>query len=124
MPLPVGVGEVLVNWICNARKGDSRHVFVLTSAPFRPLVSSWAVRKALRLAYQRAGLNPPRGEVRTHALRHSLAIKLINQNRSLEEVGDVLRHRSQRSTTVYARYDIEALRPLARPWPVAEGAVQ
>lgn len=42
MPLPVDVGEALVSWICNARKGDSRHVFVITSAPFRPLVSSWA----------------------------------------------------------------------------------
>ena len=37
------------------------------------------------------------------------------------EIGDVLRHRSARSTTAYARYDHGALRPLARPWPVPGG---
>ena len=67
----------------------------------------------------RSGLTPLRGEVRTHALRHSLAMDLLSRGASLEEIGDVLRHRSRDSTTVYARYDVEALRLLARPWPVS-----
>lgn len=124
MPLPVDVGEALVSWICNARKGDSRHVFVSIYAPFNRIASSVRLATALRIAYERAGLNPPSGEVRTHAMRHSLAMSLLRQDQSLEEVGNVLRHRSQQSTTVYARYDIDALRPLARPWPTATGAVR
>ena len=75
----------------------------------------------MRAAYKQAGLIPPQGKVRVHALRHSLAMKLLGQGSSLEEVGDVLRHRSTQSTTVYARYDLDALRPLARPWPMPGG---
>ncbi len=124
MPLPVDVGEALVEWICNARKGDSRHVFVSVYAPFQRMESSLIIRNALSIACQRAGLNSPHDRVRTHTLRHSLAMSLLKQDQSLQEVGNVLRHRCQQSTTVYVRYDIDALRPLARPWPTETGAVR
>ena len=125
MPLPVDVGEALVLWICNGRNGPSRHVFVSVRPPYRPFASSMTIRRALRQAYKRAGLTPPRGQARAraHALRHSLAMELLGRGASLEEIGDVLRHRSFQSTTAYARYDIDALRPLARSWPVP-GAIR
>lgn len=121
VPIPVDVGEAIVTWLCNGRKGNSRHVFVCTRPPYAPFTSSQPVRRALGKAYRRAGLVPPRGQVRTHALRHGLAMALLDRGSSLGEIGDVLRHRSARSTTAYARYDQGALRALARPWPVAGG---
>ncbi len=121
MPIPVDVGEALVAWLRDGRKGNARHLFVCVRAPYAPLASSLTFRRALRTAYKQAGLIPPQGKVRVHALRHSLAMKLLGQGSSLEEIGDVLRHRSIQSTTVYARYDLDALRPLARPWPVPGG---
>jgi integrase/recombinase XerD len=45
----------------------------------------------------------------------------VNAGASLDEVGDVLRHRSRTSTMVYARLDIDGLRSIAQPWPVAGG---
>jgi integrase/recombinase XerD len=45
---------------------------------------------------------------------------LVNAGASLDEVGDVLRHRSRTSTMVYARLDIGGLRSIAQPWPAAE----
>ena len=121
VPIPVDVGEAIVTWLCNARKGNSRHVFVCVRPPYAPFTSSLPVRRALGKAYRRAGLVPPRGQVRTHALRHGLAMALLDRGSSLGEIGDVLRHRCVRSTTAYARYDHGALRPLARPWPVPGG---
>ncbi len=121
MPIPVDVGEALVAWLRDGRKGNARHLFVCVRPPYAPFTSSMAFHRMLRIAYQQAGLSPPRGQARTHALRHSLAMKLLGQGSSLEEIGDVLRHRSAQSTTVYARYDLDALRPLARPWPVPGG---
>ena len=118
VPIPVDVGEALVTWLCNARKGNSRHVFVCVRPPYAPFTSSLPVRRALGKAYRRAVLVPLRGQVRTHALRHGLAMVLLDRGSSLGEIGDVLRHRSARSTTAYARYDHGALRALARPWPV------
>ena len=121
VPIPVDVGEAIVAWVRGGRGGDSRHLFVCVRPPYAPLTSSEAIRDALRNAYRRADLVPPGGQVRTHALRHSLAMALLDRGSSLAEIGDVLRHRSARSTTAYARYDHGALRPLARPWPVPGG---
>jgi hypothetical protein len=42
---------------------------------------------------------------------------LLHAGASLAEIGQVLRHRSELSTAVYAKVDLEALRTLARPWP-------
>ena len=123
VPLPVDVGESAVAWIRNGRKGSSRHLFVSVRPPYRRFTSSPVVRRALLQAYERAGLTPPRGQARTHALRHSLAMDLLARGTCLEEIGDVLRHRSCQSTAVYAHYDIDALRALARLWPVP-GAVR
>ena len=120
-PMPVDVGEAIVAWLRGGRGGNSRRLFVRLRPPHAPLASSEAVRHALGEAYRRVGLAPPGGQVRTHALRHSLAMALLDRGASLEEVGDVLRHRSPRSTTAYARHDHGSLRSLARPWP-APGA--
>ena len=118
MPIPVDVGEAIAAYLQDGRAGGARHLFVTAKAPRRPFASSEAIRKILRQAFAQAGLKPPRSEFRSHLLRHSLAVDLLGKGASLDEVGDVLRHRSRRTTTLYARYDIEALRPLARAWPV------
>ena len=122
MPIPVDVGEAIAAYIQHGRTGSARHLFVTVKAPHRPFSSSLAVRHILRKAFDRTGLKPPRGEVRSHLLRHSLAIDMLGKGASLDEIGDVLRHRKRTTTTIYARYDIEALRPLARSWPVQGGA--
>ena len=46
---------------------------------------------------------------------------MLRAGASLDEIGDVLRHRSRMTTTIYAKYDIEALRLIALPWPVGGG---
>jgi len=51
-----------------------------------------------------------------------LAVQLVNAGASLGEIGDALRHRSRSSTTLYARLDIDGLRSIAQPWPVAGDA--
>lgn len=118
MPIPVDVGEALAAYLQDGRAGSARHLFVTAKAPHRPFTSSLTISRVLRQAFAKAGMKPPRGEFRSHLLRHSLAVDMLGKGASLDEVGDVLRHRSRKTTTVYARYDIEALRPLARAWPV------
>ena len=49
-------------------------------------------------ACERAGLER-RG---THRFRHSLATEMLRAGASLPEVGQVLRHRSMLSTSIYA----------------------
>ncbi len=119
MPLPADVGEAIVAYILGGRAGNSRHLFITSRPPHRPLASSLVINRVLHEAFARTGLKPPEGGVRSHLLRHSFAVDMLGRGASLDEVGDVLRHRSRKTTTTYARYDIEALRSVARPWPVS-----
>ena len=57
---------------------------------------------------------PPVGVYR---LRHSAATAMLRAGGSLEEVGQVLRHRSTQVTALYAKVDFVSLRQLALPWP-------
>ena len=119
MPVPVDVGEAMAAYVMHERPGTAaRHLFVTPNAPHRPYASAQFIRSILGTAFARTGLAPPTGGVHTHVLRHSLAVTLLEGGDSLDRVGDVLRHRSPASTALYARHDIESLRPLARPWPM------
>ena len=113
LPLPAPAGEALVAWLTDGRpRCESRAVFVTVRRPYRPLTPE-AVRAIMGRACDRAGLQR-RG---AHRLRHALATEMLRAGASLPEVGQVLRHRSQLSTSLYAKVDQDALRPLARPWP-------
>ena len=56
MPLPVDVGEAIVDYLQNARAGTSRTLFVCVRAPHRPFVDSQIVNMVLRRAFELTGL--------------------------------------------------------------------
>jgi site-specific recombinase XerD len=113
LPLPSDAGQALATYVTDARpRGVCAAVFVTARAPYEPL-SAMAVRSIMRRACRRAGL-PGLG---AHRLRHTLATDLLRAGSPLSEVGQVLRHRSQSSTAIYAKVDHHSLRALARPWP-------
>jgi site-specific recombinase XerD len=47
---------------------------------------------------------------------------MIRNGASMSEIAEVLRHRSQTTTAIYAQVSFEALRTVALPWPTAGGA--
>jgi len=115
LPLPADVGEAIAGYLRygRARTAD-RHLFVTVRAPFTGLARNTSVCGIVRQACRRAGIEP----FGPHRLRHAAACDLLADGASLEEIGQLLRHRSQRSTAIYAKADIGALRALARPCPV------
>ncbi len=121
VPLPQDVGEALTDYIRRDRVTTSRALFVTERAPRRPFKGGEVLNAILKDAFVRTGLTPPTPYVGSHVLRHSLATNLVQRGASLEEIGDLLRHRSRRSTLIYAKLDIEGLRSIAQPWP---GGVQ
>jgi site-specific recombinase XerD len=46
---------------------------------------------------------------------------MIRHGASISEIAEILRHRSQTTTTIYTQVSFEALRTVALPWPVAGG---
>ena len=123
MPLPAEVGEAIVDYIKNERRGPERALFVSVKPPFKRFKDAQILRWILRDAYDATGISPPQAYIGTHILRHSLATDMLRKGASLAEIGDVLRHRSAMTTTIYAQYDVDALRSISRPWPTS-GDVQ
>jgi integrase/recombinase XerD len=123
MPLPADVGEALVDYIKNGRAGTSRVLFLSARTPHhQPFKNAQILNTVLEGAFRKTGLRPPQKYVGSHLLRHSLATDMLRKGASLDEVSDVLRHRSRMTTTIYAKYDLDALRSIARRWPVGGDA--
>jgi site-specific recombinase XerD len=123
LPLPTDVGQAMAEYIRQDRKSSStRAVFVTKRPPHLGFKNGQVLNTILRRAYRKTGLKPPTPYVGSHILRHSLAVDLVRKGASLEEIGDMLRHRSRASTMIYAKLDIDGLRTIAPPWPVAGGA--
>ena len=117
LPLPHDVGEALVAYLRDGRPScTTRRLFVGRHAPLRGFRSSAAVVHIVRRASTRAGIDRP-GRGAAHRLRHSLATTMLRNGASLEEIGQILRHQSPDSTRIYAKVDLDALRPLAPAWP-------
>jgi len=114
LPLPADVGEALVSYLRRRPSGPEgcRVLFLKVMPPVGPM-SRYAVTAVVREACWRVGI--PR--VGAHRLRHTAASTMLQAGASLEEIGQVLRHRERRTTAIYARVDRAALRALAQPWP-------
>jgi integrase/recombinase XerD len=121
MPLPEDAGKAIVDYIRKGRRGLSRTLFVSHKVPYRPFFNAQILNTVLRAAFKATGLRPPQKYIGSHLLRHSLATDMLRKGASLDEIGDVLRHRSRASTAIYAKHDIEGLRSIARAWPVEGG---
>ena len=118
LPLPVDVGEALVSYLRRRPRCECRAVFLRVTAP-REGMHRCTVAWVVRSACDRTGL--PR--VGAHRLRHTAATEMLRNGASLAEIGQVLRHREQKTTAIYAKVNRTALRALARPWPLQEGGV-
>jgi integrase/recombinase XerD len=114
LPLPPDVGEALASYLRDGRpaRARGREAFAGVRAPHRPLTRGAVTQIAAR-ASQRCGL----GTVFAHRLRHTAAAGMLRGGASLEEIGQVLRHRRTLTTAIYAKVDYDGLRGLARPWP-------
>jgi site-specific recombinase XerD len=93
-------------------------VFVRVRAPIRAIAEQGVVTTIVSRAMRRAGLDPRL--CKPHALRHSLATRMLGGGASMVEIAEVLRHRSPQTTEIYAKVDFGSLRALALRWPAEE----
>jgi integrase/recombinase XerD len=116
LPVPADVGAAIAAYLRHGRpRSACRRVFLRAHAPIRGFVGPSAIDCIVRDALERAGVNAPTKGA--HQFRHGLATQMLRRGASLTEIGEVLRHRSPETTTIYAKVDLDALRTLALPWP-------
>lgn len=114
LPLPMQTRQALADYLQHERPATSNPaIFVRHRAPIEQPISSSGIQKVIRRAYLRIGLV----HSGAHALRHTLACRLVENGSSLKEVADVLRHRSLNATLIYAKLDTPKLSAVALPWP-------
>jgi len=111
LPLPVDDrGDRVASATPSADRGSG--LFLRVTAPTGALRTG-AVSGVVREACRRARV-PSSG---SRALTHTAAPEMLRRGASLPEIGEVLRHREQKTTAIYAKVDRKTLRRLARPWP-------
>jgi len=121
LPLPEEVGKAIVDYLQNGRpECRDRALFLRVLAPIRSLGAPQTIATIVYAAVNRAGINTPtRG---SHQFRHALASNMLRKGASLTEIGSILRHQHSKTTNIYAKVDLIALKSLSMPWPI--GGVQ
>jgi integrase/recombinase XerD len=120
LPLTNEVGLALVDYLRNSRPQlDTDVVFVKLRAPLRPFASHSAISVIVARAMRRAGIKcEARGAA--HILRHSMATSMLRHGATLQEISEILRHRSIETTKIYAKVDLTTLQEIVLPWPEVE----
>jgi len=114
MPLPLETGKALADYLQHERPATRNPaIFVLQKEGQDYPITSTAIQKVIKRACCRVDL--PHSSA--HALRHTLACRLVESGSSLKEVADLLRHRSLTTTLIYAKLDTPKLLAVALPWP-------
>ncbi len=111
LPLPVDVGQALVDWLEVRPRSADRRVFIRVRKPAEGL-SPAGISGIVKHRARDAGL----GVVHAHRLRHSAATNVVGAGGDLVEAQELLGHRSAESTLVYARTDLSSLRILTVSW--------
>jgi integrase len=114
LPLPMETGQALADYLQHERHATQNPaVFILQKGGRDYPITSGAIQKIIKRACLRIGL--PHSSA--HALRHTVACRLVENGSSLKEVADLLRHRSLNTTLIYAKLDTPKLAAVALPWP-------
>ncbi|RKO68420.1 integrase [Sphingobacterium puteale] len=110
LPLLVEVGEAIIDYLKYARpKSSEPYVFLTGRSPIGRLYTS-SVTHAVQKAFLASGVNVQHRRYGPHALRHSLASLLLEQNTVMPVITEVLGHENSASTRYYLRIDLASMK--------------
>lgn len=111
LPLLTDVGNAIIDYLKYARPTTSQasQVFLTTRPPYGPFPSSNVVTHVVQRAFRNAGISIQGKKFGPHALRHSLASRLLEVRTMLPVISEVLGHQSTESTRYYLRIDLKSM---------------
>jgi site-specific recombinase XerD len=117
VPLLDEAGAALAEYVLHARpKSDNSCVFLSCAPPPRPFKCPASISRIVRSRLERSGVKLS-GAAGAHLLRHGLATQLVRQRRPINEVADLLGHRSIDTTAIYVKVALPQLTDVALPFP-------
>ena len=114
LPLLHDVGEAIIDYIRYSRpKSDEPFVFLKLNAP-NDIMRANSIHGVVYTRLKSAGIKIPQGKRHgPHALRHSLASALLENDVPMPVITEALGHSDTDSTSVYMKIDITKLRECA-----------
>ena len=111
-PLSASVEDAIIDYLRNGRPTSSHHeVFLSVIAPFRPLLSGFALASHIVKYLKQVGIEMERPG--THIFRYSCAQRLFEEGMPLKVIGDYLGHADLHSTQRYTKIALDQLREVA-----------
>jgi site-specific recombinase XerD len=118
LPLLNDVGEAVIDYIRYARpRSDTHFLFLKLNAPNDVMFAN-SIHHTVYTRLKEAGIRIPPGKKHgPHALRHSLASALLDNNVPMPVISEALIHADIESTSAYLKIDISKLRECAAEVP-------
>jgi site-specific recombinase XerD len=109
LPLLTEAGNAIIDYLRYGRpKSEEPYVILTSNPPYRKMLSS-STFGIVTSAFKRAGVNISNKKHGAHALRHSLAARMLEGQTALHVISEVLGHEKTDATMYYLRIDINSL---------------
>lgn len=119
LPLIDEVKYPLLDYIKNGRPSsiDKDYILITMYAPYTKYNDTSSIHRMVTKSMELAGVNFENKHHGPHALRHSLATNMINNNVPISAIGNVLGHSSTKTTEFYITKDTTHLQELTLEVP-------
>ena len=113
LPLLPIIGDAIIDYLKNGRlDSDCDNVFIRHVHPYGEFQSSTSLSENLKRYMKYAGLTVKKRKT-AHSLRHTLASTLLYDGTPLMTISNILGHNCPKTTSVYTKVDLPALRKCA-----------
>ena len=110
LPILPEIGNSLVEYLKFGRlESEEPFVFLCARSPYNPIHTS-VITQIVRNTFAKTEINTKYRKHGPHALRHSLAGRLLERQTILPVISEILGHENTESTRFYLRIDLTSLR--------------
>jgi len=109
LPLLPEIGNAIIDYLKYGRPESTLPYVVLKAKPPYALLSSMSMYHIITKSFQEAGVDTSGRRHGTHALRHSLASRMLESQTVMPVISEVLGHSDTNSTMFYLRVDVSSL---------------
>jgi site-specific recombinase XerD len=109
LPLLTDVGEAIINYLKFGRPhSSSQQIFLSSLPPYNP-ANGTIISRAVRNIISLSKVSTRNRKIGPHAMRHSLASRLLHNGVALPVISEALGHKNTQTTMTYLRIDIDGL---------------
>ena len=111
LPLLPDVGNAIIDYMKYGRpQSNEPYVFLCQRPPYAHFTNSNVVTHIVQRAFLKCGLVDKLRKFGSHALRHTLGFRMLQESTLLPVITEVFGHQSSESTRYYLRIDLKSMK--------------